>query len=176
MNSFWISAGIVWKDTKLLFAMIFGLLAPIQGLLILVGVFILIDTIMGIWAAKKAGSTITSYKLSAMLSKMFIYQLIVIVAYALDKLILGELTGLFVDINLLITKIATLFVIGNELFSIDEKMRIIRGGKGIWYQFKRLIGVAKLVKRETKDIDIDSIIDNVKIDKEETKTDGEETV
>lgn len=164
MNTFWISAGIVWKDTKILIALAIGLLAPIKGLLIAVGIMIVIDTIFGVIAAKKQKKAITSNKLSGILSKMFVYQLIVIVAFALDKLILGEFTGLFVDINLLVTKVATLFIIGNELFSIDEKMRIIREGKGIWYEFKRLVGIAKLVKKETKslEIDTDELIEKVK--------------
>lgn len=180
MDSFWIAAAMTWKDAKIILASAFALLVPIKGLLIAVGVIIVIDTIMGIYAASKTGKKITSRRFSSVLSKMLIYQSVVIVAYAMDKLILGEFTALFVDINLLTTKVATLFVIGSELFSIDEKFRIINNGKGTWYQFKRLMGVAKMVRKETKDLDIDTdaIVEKAKkaptepIDEPKSQDDG----
>ena len=157
MNGFWVSAGLIWKDTKVLLALAIGLLAPIKGLLIIIGIFILIDTVLGVLAAKKRKIKITSNRLSSMLSKMLVYQLVVILAFALDKLILGDIVAIFISVPLLITKIAALFVLANEAYSIDEKIRIVRNGKGIWYQFKRLIGTAKLIKKETKDLDIEEV-------------------
>lgn len=129
-----------------------GLLSPIKYLLILVGIFIIIDTVLGIWNAKKQKIKITSSKLSAVLSKMFVYQGIVILAYAIDTAILGGIVSLFVDTPLIITKLAALLVMINEGFSIDEKVRSLNNERGTWFYFKRALGVAKFLKKETKDL------------------------
>lgn len=152
MDSMFISTGLMWKNFKFVLLFVFGLLAPIKGILILIGVFIVIDTVLGIMAAKKQKIKITSNRFSAMLSKSLVYQLIVIIAFAIDKLILGDFIALFFegDMTLMTTKVTALFVFVNEGFSIDEKIKILRNGKGAWYHFKKVLGLAKLVKKETK--------------------------
>lgn len=145
-----------YASLKYLFALAVGLLAPIQGLMVLVGIFIIIDTIMGVIAAKQKKIPITSRRLSRFIGKMFIYQIIIIVAFALDTLILGGLVSLFItSITLVITKIAALMLILNEVFSIDEKIRLMNDGKGIWFHFKRLLGVASRLKKEAGDLGIE---------------------
>ena len=42
---------------------------PISGILLMIGVLIVIDTVAGIWKAKKIGEKITSRRLSAIISK-----------------------------------------------------------------------------------------------------------
>ena len=42
---------------------------PISGILLMIGVLIVIDTVTGIWKAKKIGEKITSRRLSAIISK-----------------------------------------------------------------------------------------------------------
>jgi len=129
-----------------------GLLSPIKYLLVLVGIWIVLDTILGIWAAKKQNIVITSRRMSAVLSKMLVYQGIVILAYVIDVTILGGIIALFISVPLLITKIATLMVLINESYSIDEKIRLLNENKAIWFYFKRALGVAKVIKKETKDL------------------------
>ena len=52
---------------------------PIQGVLLLVGMSILADTIIGIYASKKAGRTITSKRLGwGIISKMFAYEVAIL--------------------------------------------------------------------------------------------------
>lgn len=135
---------------------IFSLLAPIKWMLLLVGLFIFIDTIFGIYTAKKTGKQLTSRKLSKFISKMFVYQTVVILAYAIDKLLLGELILLFVSVPMLITKLAALALVVNETFSIDEKLKMINKEKGLWFYFKQMLGLARLVKKESGDL-IDDI-------------------
>jgi hypothetical protein len=149
-------------NLKTFFLAAIGLLSPIKYLLILVGLFILIDTVVGIWAARKQHIVITSRRLSSVLSKMLVYQGIVILAYALDKLILGGIVSVFIDVPLLVTKIATLIILVNESFSIDEKVRILNKNKGTWFYFKRAVGLAKLVKKQTKDLIGDEPLSQIK--------------
>lgn len=150
-------------NIKYLFMGAIGLLSPIKYLLILVGIWIFLDTILGVWAAKRQHIVITSRRLSSILSKMLVYQGIVILAYALDSLILGGIVSLFVtSVPLLVTKVATLLILVNESFSIDEKVRILNGNKGTWFYFKRAVGVAKLVKKTTKDLVGDDLQENKK--------------
>jgi hypothetical protein len=154
---------------KYLFMAAIGLLSPIKYLLVLVGLFILMDTILGIWNAKKQQIKITSAKLSAVLSKMFVYQAIVILAYIIDVNLLGGIVGLFVDVPLIVTKIATLMVLVNESYSIDEKIRSLNDEKGIWFYFTRSLKVAKVLKKETKDLigDLDKDEEKPKLDKDD---------
>lgn len=131
---------------------VFTLLLPIKWIIILVGVFIVFDTGFGIWAAKKTGKKITSSRFSSVISKMLIYQLTVITFYGIDVILLGDFVKLFIGIPLVVTKVSALILISVEGFSIDEKLKMVNPGKGIWFYIKKALGVAKLLKRETKDI------------------------
>jgi hypothetical protein len=135
-----------------LFAVAIGLLAPIQYILLLVGAFILADTVAGVWSSKKLGKKITSNRFSSVISKMLVYNSVVILAFALDVNLLGEFLLHIVSINLLFTKVAAIALITNECYSIDEKLRNVTG-KGIWFYFKRLVGIAKTIKREAEELE-----------------------
>lgn len=133
-----------------------ALLSPIKYLLILVGLAILLDTIFGIYAAKKNKIKLKSSKLAKFISKMFVYQIVVITMYFLDVQLLGEFLLFFININLLLTKVTAILLIANEGFSIDEKLRMVNKDRGIAYYFKRVLGVAKYIKRESEDLKNDS--------------------
>lgn len=49
-------------------------LLPLQAILIMVGMMIVLDTITGIWKARKTGEQITSTKPIYVISKMVLYQ------------------------------------------------------------------------------------------------------
>ena len=144
---------IIKSNAVTFFSMICALLAPIQPILLLVFIFIMLDTVMGVWASKKLKKEITSRKLSAFISKMLVYGGVVILTYALDKLLLGEFLLMFVSVKLLATKVAAIALILAEVYSIDEKLVNVKG-KGIWHYFKRLIGVAKLIKKEADELEL----------------------
>ena len=123
-------------------------LAPIQGIMITVGVCILADTIMGVWKAKKLKETITSRKLSQIISKMFLYQATIVLIFAVDKFILDGIIQQFFTVPLLATKVVALTLISIELFSIDENFKAVKN-KGFWDYFKELTARAKDIKNQT---------------------------
>ena len=64
-------------------------LAPIQAVLITVGILIMADLLTGIWAAKKRKEKISSSVMRRTISKMVIYQLAVICGFLLETYLLG---------------------------------------------------------------------------------------
>ena len=122
--------------------------------MLLVGFFILLDSAFGIWAAKKTKIKLTSRRLSRFITKMFVYQIVIITVYALDVLILGEFFLTLLSIPMVVTKTVALMLIANETFSIDEKIKMVNPQKGIWFYFKRLLNVGKLIKKEVDDLDL----------------------
>lgn len=133
---------------------ILGLLAPVKWIILLIGLFIILDTGFGIWAAKKTGKKITSTRFSSVISKMFIYQAVVLLLFGIDVVILGDFIKLFIGIPYVITKAAALIIIVNEGYSIDEKLKNVNPGKGLWFYVKRMLGLAKKLKREAEDLEI----------------------
>jgi len=123
-------------------------LAPIQGIMITVGICILADTIMGVWKAKKLKEKITSRRLSSIISKMFLYQATVVLIFAVDKFILNDIIQQFFTVPLMATKLVALTLISIELFSIDENFKAVKK-KGFWDYFKELSARAKDIKNET---------------------------
>lgn len=74
-----------------LFLSTLAILAPIKPLCLAVAFLILVDTVTGIWAAKKRGEQLKSSKLRSILTKMFVYQLCVISGFVLENYILDHL-------------------------------------------------------------------------------------
>jgi len=140
--------------TKITLALM-AFLAPIQGILITVGVLIVADTIIGIWKAKKLKEKVTSRKLSQVISKMFLYEGTVVLFFMIDKYMLGDILQHFFAVEYLLTKIVALVLSSIEVFSMDENYRAVNK-YGLWHAFKRLVGRAKDVKSELKDFDIDN--------------------
>ena len=131
---------------------VFGLLAPIQWILLLVAAFIAIDTVFGVYTAKKLKKTITSRKLAGFIHKMLIYNIVIISVYALDCLLLGEFLLHVVSIEMVATKITAIALITTEVYSVDEKLRMLNKDKGLWFYLKRLLSIAKRVRKESKEI------------------------
>ena len=81
-----------------LLAIIGAFFLPISGILFLVGFLILIDTITGIWKAKKLKQPITSRKLSAIVSKLALYECAVIMLFCIDFWILDAIVLKFFSV------------------------------------------------------------------------------
>jgi phage-related holin len=111
---------------------------PISGIIFLVGFLILIDTITGIWKAKKLKQPITSRKLSAIISKLALYEVAVIMLYLIDFWILDAIVLKFFSVPLMVTKITALTLCSIELISISENYKIIYG-LNIWESLKLLL-------------------------------------
>jgi len=129
-----------------------GLLTPIKFIMMIVFFAILADTIYGVRCSKKIGEQITSRKLSKFITKLLIYQAVIIFAYAIDVNIFGEFLLLFLSVPMALTKVVALGLIVNEGYSIDESLKRVNKEKGLWFYFKQLIGLAKMIKSETKDL------------------------
>ena len=121
-----------------LISIITAFFMPISGIIFLVGFLILIDTITGVWKAKKLKQPITSRKLSAIVSKLALYEVAVIMLYLIDYWILDAIILKFFSVPLMVTKITALTLCSIELISISENYKIIYG-INIWESLKNLL-------------------------------------
>jgi hypothetical protein len=134
-----------------LLAVVGSFFLPISGILFLVGFAIFVDTLTGLWKAKKLKIPITSRKLSAIVSKMFLYELAVIGFYLIDFWILNDIVKQFFSVPLMLTKILALILISIETMSINENYIAIRG-ISIFQAMKSLFARAKEIKNDINGI------------------------
>lgn len=134
-----------------LMAIIFSFFLPIVGILILIGAAVLLDTISGIYKSRKLKQPITSRKLSAIMSKILLYEATVILFYLIDYFLVNEIVYSFFSIEMLVTKVLALTLVSIEVVSINENYRAIYG-KDIWSALKNLFARAKEVTQDFKNI------------------------
>ena len=130
-------------------AVVSAFFLPISGILFLIGFAILVDTITGLWKAKKLKIKITSRGLSAVVSKLFLYEVAVILTYLIDYYILNDIILQFFSVPLMLTKILSLVLVSIEAISISENYKAVKG-IDIWSALKNLLQRSKEIK---KDID-----------------------
>ena len=124
--------------------------APVGGLLIIVGISTIVDTVFGIVRAKSENKPITSKEFrSGFVSKTLGYLSVVILVFLLDKIIINELVRSFLDFEFLATKLVSLVLIMNEIKSMDESWVIIKGYSFI-DKFKNSITHIKDIKNQLK--------------------------
>lgn len=127
--------------------------APIQGLLIAVGMSIALDTFTGVFKSIKLNGlkSIRSRKLSNIVSKMLLYQITLILLFVIDKFLLNEFAQLHFSIQFMFTKVVAIVLIFIELVSIkeniEEALKI-----DIWKMLKNLLNRAKEVKTDINEI------------------------
>lgn len=127
--------------------------APIQQLVMVVGLVILCDTFTGIYKSVKlfGWKSIRSRKLSNIISKMVLYEVSIIVLFPIDKFLLNELLLNIVSVQYFSTKIACVLLVLVELTSIkeniEEALKI-----DIWKTLKNFIKRAKEVSNDVDDI------------------------
>jgi hypothetical protein len=134
-----------------LLAVVGAFFLPISGILFLIGFAILVDTLTGIWKSRKLKIPITSRKLSAVISKLFLYELAVIGFYLIDYWILNDIVMKFFSIPLMLTKILALVLVSIEVMSINENYFSIRQ-ISIWQAMKSLFARAKEIKQDINGI------------------------
>ncbi len=137
-------------STKLM-AIILSFFLPIVGILILIAASVILDTITGIWKAKKLKQPITSRRLSAIISKILLYEATVMLFFAMDKFLLNDIVISFFSIELLTTKILALVLVSIEVISINENYFAIYQ-KDLWDALKNLFARAKEVTSDFKNI------------------------
>jgi hypothetical protein len=141
----------IQKSSLQLLAVVSTFFLPITGILFLIGFAIVIDTITGIWKAKKLGIPITSRKLSAIISKLMLYEIAVILFYLIDRFILNDIILTFFSVPLMLTKILALVLVSIEVISISENYKAVKG-IDLWQAMKLLFARARDIKQ-----DIDTI-------------------
>ena len=120
---------------------------PISGILIMILVLIIVDTITGIRKAKKNKETITSRKLSAVISKLALYEITVIMFYLIDQFILNDIILIFFSVPFMLTKITALVLASIEVMSINENTNL-----NLWKYMKLLFARAKDIKDDINKI------------------------
>jgi len=134
-----------------LLAVVSTFLMPISGLLFLVGFVIVLDTITGVWKSIKHKVPITSRGLSAIISKMLLYQVTVILFYMIDQFILNKIILQFFSVELLLTKVLALILVSIEVMSINENYKAVKG-LDLWQAMKNLFARAKDIKKDIDEI------------------------
>ena len=134
-----------------LLAIVSSFFLPIYGILILIFFCILFDTITGIWKAKKTKTPVTSRRLSAIISKVLLYEATVMLFYLIDFYLLNDIVITFFSIELLTTKILALVLVSIELISINENFRAVKN-IDLFQALKNLFARAKEVTQDFKNI------------------------
>lgn len=115
-----------------LLASIFGVIAPVSAIIYTLTFIIFLDFVFGICKSIKFKDTITSRKMSQSISKIFLYNLLIIGLFVMDKYVLNSGIGL--------EKVGASLIILVEIRSIDEHFTKIFG-YSLWEriseQFKR---------------------------------------
>ena len=137
----------IQKSSLQLLAVISAFFLPITGILFLIGFAIVVDTLTGIWKSKKLKLPITSRKLSAIISKLMLYEVAVIGFYLIDKFILNDIILQFFSVPLMLTKILSLVLCSIEVISISENYKAVKG-IDIWSAFKNLLQRSKEIKND----------------------------
>lgn len=134
-----------------LIVIILAFLAPITPLLLTVGVFIVADTLMGIWKSYKLNIAINSKKFRPIFKKIIDYTAAVLLVYLLNQFIIGDFVLIFTQIPNFLTKVVATLVVSTEIFSINENYKEVYG-KDLWDRVKDLIKKGKNIKDEYDEI------------------------
>jgi hypothetical protein len=133
------------------FGIIIAFLAPIIPLILVVGAAIVLDTFTGVYKSYRLKVRITSKKLSGLISKMFLYQVSLILFFCVETYVLQDIIGVFTKIPLILTKLVTTTLLFIELTSVNENYQAVTGNN-LWLSFRDLLKRAKEVSSEIKDI------------------------
>jgi hypothetical protein len=136
---------------QLLLLSIFTILTPVYPLVFITISFIWLDTFFGVWRSVKLGGwkAFRSRKLSAIVSKSLLYSGGIVAVFFLEKYVLADILGLFVSVDLILTKAFTFFCAFIEIKSINESYEDITG-KNILKAFKDFLSRTKQDLNELK--------------------------
>ena len=141
----------IQQELLTLISICFAFFIPISGILIMIGVLIIIDTFTGIWKANKLEDKITSRKLSAIISKLALYEVTVIMFFLIDQFILNDIILTFFSVPFMLTKIVALVLSSIEVMSINENYKVVKG-IDLWQSMKLLFARAKDIKDDINKI------------------------
>ena len=139
------------KTYLIYFVTIIGsFIAPIEGLILMLISFILLDTIVGIYASIKlyGSKSFSSNKLFNIVVKSFFYVMSVVLTLMLDKFVFdGKVFG----VPFLLSKGMSIFWTYIEIKSLDEHS-IKLGNKSFWVLIKEFIKKVMSIKTDIKKI------------------------
>lgn len=125
--------------------------APIKGIFLTVATVIVLDTIVGLWKARHLKQKITSRKLSGVISKLLLYQSLILVTYLIGQFITAGAIDKIFSIEHVLTKGVSLVLIYIELKSINESYHIVKN-INIWDHLRELVSRTKELKDGIKEI------------------------
>jgi hypothetical protein len=136
-------------DPMNLFLPIVIFFAPISGIFLTVAVFVSLDTAVGVWKAYKLKQPITSRRLSDIVSKLILYEALILATFLINKHITAGAVDAIFNIEFFITKFISVILIYIEFKSINENYEEVTG-VSIWKSLRELVARGKEIK---KDID-----------------------
>lgn len=117
---------IYYAATFLKVLMVF--FSPISGIIMLVALSTILDTIVGLWKAAKLKEKITSKKARfGFVPKLISYVTAIMLVYMSDYFIISELLSTVISIKFFATKVVALALISVEVKSIDESFKAVKG-------------------------------------------------
>lgn len=119
-----------------------SILAPVKGMVAITIFFIWIDLIVGIWRSKKLKYPLRSSGFKRTVSKTLLYAGAIVSVFFLEKYVLADLIGLFISVDLVLTKAFTFFCVFVELKSINESYFDVTK-KDVLKSFKEFITAKK---------------------------------
>jgi hypothetical protein len=135
-------------ETGILLLTFLSFISPIKGLFLMVGIAVALDTIAGIYIARK-NKTFCSNSLFNIVVKTFFYMSTILLAYLADKnLMIDE--KLF-GIPFFTSKITAVFWMYIEAKSLDEKSQKL-GNKPFILIISNLIKWVKSIKKDINEI------------------------
>jgi len=124
---------------------IYSFFAPIQFILLVIGLAIFVDTVVAIRLTTEKFSSRRLRK--GLVGKMITYQSAVILFFLIDYAMVNDMVKTVFSVDYTLTKLVGLFLASIEVVSIDEKIRVKYGDdKGFIARFKRFISNAKKIK------------------------------
>jgi hypothetical protein len=119
---------LIITHTSVFMKTILVFFSPIKPIILLVGLSTILDTIAGIWRAKKLKEKVSSRKArKGLVPKLMSYIIAVLLVYTTDFFIINELVSNFISIDYLATKLIALALISVEVKSIDESFKAVKG-------------------------------------------------
>lgn len=139
------------KFSIIAIASLMAFFAPIHGILIAISIAICMDTITGIYKAKKLKNPIISRKMSDIIAKMITYETCILLLYLIDYFLLSEFMSLWFSTQYFFTKLVALVVVGIELTSIKENIEAATQ-KDIFKWIKSCLQRSKDIKKDIDDL------------------------
>jgi hypothetical protein len=138
------------KTNLTLFGVSFlSILAPVKGMVAITIFFIWVDLCVGIWRSKKLKYPLRSTGFKRTVSKTLLYAGAIVSVFFLEMYVLADLIGLFISVDLVLTKAFSFFCVFVELKSINESYFDVTK-KDVLKSFKEFLTAKKEEWQELK--------------------------